>query len=290
MARPAFIKRAADAVRRGLVRSGTDRLVARGLLWSRLRPDNAHYRSPTHRLARLDGIRLRLDLSDYMQWSAYFRIERDLRERLYALAPPGCIAIDIGTNIGEVLLNLARRVGPTGRAIGFEPNPATYALCVENLALNSGLPAEVHPVALGESEGELALGRPCASNSGSDRIMAGGRDSVAVPVTTLDDFATQASLEGVDLVKIDVEGFELHVLNGAREVLQRFKPVLFVELSDANLREQGASASELLRWIEDHGYTSRNAATGESVTADQTLDGCFFDIICQPRKSDPAGE
>jgi FkbM family methyltransferase len=279
----AFLHRAADAFRRGLVATGADRLIAKGLLWSRLRPDNSHYPSPTVREAKLGGIRFRLDLSDYMQWSAYFQVERTLRSKLWGLAEPGASVIDIGTNIGEVLLNLARRVGPDGRAIGFEPNPQTYALCLENLALNPSLRAELHPLALGDSEGELTFGRPCASNSGGDRVMHEGPGTIRVPVTTFDCFAAIAGLQKVDLIKIDVEGFEMHVLRGAEDVIQRFRPTLFVELSDHNLREQGGTANELIEWLEQHAYDIANAESGEPVSSAQSLHGCFFDIICRPR-------
>jgi FkbM family methyltransferase len=283
MAGGAVLHRAANAIRKGLVATGGDRLVASGLLWSRLRPDNAHYRAPAFREATLDGVRFQFDLSDYMQWSAYFGIERELRDKLYSLAPPGGLAIDIGTNIGEVLLHFARRVGNGGRAIGFEPNPETYARCVENLALNPGLAAEVHPIALGDAEGELSFGRPCAANSGGDRMMDPGAGTIQVPVTTLDRFVSNAALDRVDLIKIDVEGFEMHVLRGGEATIERFRPKLFVELSHANLREQGASAPALVRWLDEHGYAAENAETGEPVNSCQALDGCFFDIICRPR-------
>lgn len=286
MAAPAVLHRGADAVRRSLIALGADRLVARGLLWSRLRPDNSHYPAPFMRDAVLDGIRFHLDLSDYMQWSAYFAIERPLRETLYRLAPRGGVAIDIGTNIGEVLLNFARRVGPEGRAIGFEPNPETFERCAANLALNPALSAEIHPVALGDTQGELSFGRPCASNSGGDRVMAGGTGTIRVPVTTLDRFADNAQLQRIDLIKIDVEGFELHVLRGAENVVRRFRPTLFVELSDDNLQAQGGTARALVEWIEQRGYAVTEAATGIAIAPDRPLDGCFLDIICHPAQRD----
>jgi FkbM family methyltransferase len=214
-----------------------------------------------------------------MQWSAYFGVERELRRKLYDLVEPGGVAIDIGSNIGEVLLHLAKRVGARGRVIGFEPNPETYEKCAENLALNPGLPADLHRLALGDQDGEVSFGRPCASNSGGDRVMADG--TIRVPVSTLDRFVRDAALDRLDLVKIDVEGYELHVLRGARDVLNRFRPVLFVELSDANLRAQGGTAGDLVRWLTQHSYQAWHAGTGDPVTADQRLDDCFFDMICE---------
>ena len=277
-----ILHKTANAVRKGLILTGADRLAANGRLWSKLRPDNSHYPSPTVREAMLDGIRFRLDLSDYMQWSAYFGVERELREKLYGLAAPGNVAIDIGTNIGEVLLNLASRVGPTGRAIGFEPNPDTRERCLQNLALNPGLPAVVHSIALGDAEGELSLGRPCLSNSGGDRIMGDGQGTIPVRVTTLDRFAEAEGIGHVDLIKIDVEGFEMHVLRGGEQVIRRDRPVLFIELSDENLRAQDGSAAELVEWLERQDYSVAHAGNGRPVASTNELGDCFFDIICRP--------
>jgi hypothetical protein len=114
-------------------------------------------------------------------------------------------------------------------------------------------------------------------------MMQAGADTIQVPVTTLDRFVSDAGLDRIDLIKVDVEGFELHMLRGAEAVIKQFRPRLFVELSDENLREQGGKAAELVRWLADHGYALENAETGEPVHAGPALDGCFFDVIGLPR-------
>lgn len=276
------LRRLAQSLRKSLIRIGADRLVRQIPLLSRLRPGNDLYISPSYRTVQSDNVRLRLDLSDYVQWLVYFDVERDLHRQLYSLVQPGDLALDIGANVGQVLLKLAAVVGSGGRAIGFEPNPATYRLCTENLTLNSNLPAEVHAIALGSAEGQVAFGRPCSANSGSDRVMSDGVGEIMVPVTTLDRWATAHSLERLDLVKIDVEGFELHVLRGASETLARFRPTLFIELCDGNLREQGGTAAELLAWLEAEDYAIVQADTGKPLAA-EILTDCFLDIIARPR-------
>ena len=275
---------AARATRRLLVATRFDSVIAilgDGKALAALRPDITHYRSPSVRTVRRGGVRMRLDLSDYMQWSAYYSVERTLRDRLYALASPGDVVIDVGSNIGEVLLGLARRVGPGGRTIGFEANPQTLELCRANIALNASLPAEVHGVGLGDAEGVLSLHRPSKTNSGADRFLAGA-GGVQVPVTTLDRFVADNGIGAVDLIKIDVEGYELKVLSGAEATIRRFRPILFVELCDENLHEQGSSASELVAWLIDKGYAVESAGEGASLTAASNLGDCFMDVIAQP--------
>lgn len=278
-----MLRRVARAARGLVVRTRLDSLLARSPLpQSPLRPDIDCYPAPSWRMARRDGVTLRLDLSDYMQWSAYHSVERDLRARLYDLARPGGVVIDVGSNIGEVLLGLSRRVGPPGRAIGFEANPETLKLCQANIALNPTLPAEVHGVGLGDADGTLFLHRPAATNSGADRLRSDIGGGVAVPVTTLDRFVEKNALRRVDLIKIDVEGFEMKVLAGAEAALARFRPLLFVELCDSNLREQGSTAADLIAWLEARGYAIEAAADGAPLTSISPLSNCFLDVIARP--------
>jgi FkbM family methyltransferase len=245
----------ASYVRRALIKAGLDDKLSSLPL---LRPDCVDYRGSPIRRAVRNGIAYDLDLSDYVQWTIYFGIERDEKAALFALAKPGQVVLDIGTNVGEVLMNFAKRVGPEGRVIGFEPNPATLAKCRHNLLLNAFENVELHGVALGDKSGEAFLGHPQAGNAGADRIGSAG---IPIKLTTLDEFA--AGLDRIDLIKIDVEGFDLKVLRGGKQTLKRLRPKLFVELCDANLREQGDSAAGLVAWLERHGYRIRHVGGGD---------------------------
>lgn len=247
---------AARYVRRALIKAGLDDRLGVGLL----RPDCVDYRGSPIRRAVRNGIAYDLDLADYVQWTIYFDIERAEKAALFNLARPGDVVLDIGTNVGGVLMNFAQRVGPGGRAIGFEPNPATLAKCQHNLSLNRFANVEVHGVALGDVAGEVLLGHPQEGNAGADRIGSAG---IPVKLTTLDEFA--AGFDRIDLIKIDVEGFDLKVLRGGEQTLKRLRPTLFVELCDANLREQGDSAAKLVTWLERHGYRVRRAGEGDIV-------------------------
>jgi FkbM family methyltransferase len=277
------MSRIGSMARKALIEIGIDRWLADatyrhpdGLLTRLFRPDCIDYRGTSVRRVTRDGITFDLDLSDYVQWTICFGIEHTEKTILFDLAKPGQIVLDVGTNVGEVLLNFAKRVGPHGRAIGFEPNPETLTKCRHNLSLNPFANVEVHAVALGEAPGEALLGRPNSNNAGADRI---GSSGVPVEVTTLD--ALTAAFDRLDLIKIDVEGFDLKVLRGGARTLERLRPTLFVELNDSNLREQGDSPAALVRWLESHGYTVRDAVTQRPIRSTDNLDGCGCDIIAQ---------
>jgi FkbM family methyltransferase len=193
---------------------------------------------------------------------------------------PGEVAIDVGTNIGEVLLNFARQVGPQGQVFGMEINPRTYQRCLRNIALNPFRNVELCDVGLGRQEGELFLSRPDQRNSGADRVVSDpASQGTRVKLTTLDKFVKERGLARLDVVKIDVEGFEMNVLQGAEASLRRFHPRLFIELDDGNLRQQGSSAQELVGWLMGLGYALVHAGQGTPVLAGQSFEGCHFDII-----------
>jgi FkbM family methyltransferase len=283
-----FLRYPANSLRRLLIAAGIDDRFAEpisrnpsGLTARLLRPDTSLYRGSLPRRVTRDGIQFELDLSDYIEWTIYFGVERALKSRLYDLVQPGQTVLDVGSNVGEVVLNFARRAGPNGRVIGFEPNPTTLAKCRRNVSLNDVSNVELYPLALGDRPGEAILGRPAAGNAGADRVISSG-SGVAVAITTLDLFADEQQLERVDVIKIDVEGFDLNVLRGSQRTIERFRPILFIELSDANLREQGDSAPDLVRWLEQHDCSVTDALTGEPVSSNDELGGCFRDIIATP--------
>jgi len=278
----------AEAVRRMLIAAGLDRPLAeftadRPTHWlARLfRPDIDDYRHAKPRRAIRNGIAYDLSLGDYIEWTIYFGIEHREKTALFSLAQTGQTVIDVGTNVGEVLMNFAQRVGPKGRAIGFEPNPETLARCRHNLALNSFANAEVHGVALGAEPGSVRIGRPQQANAGADRVVHSD-EGIEVRVTTIDEMVGTLGLERVDLIKIDVEGYDLNVLRGSAETIERFRPTMFVELCDSNLREQGDSASGLVEWLEQRGYQVSDGLTRESVRSSDDLGGCFRDILARP--------
>jgi FkbM family methyltransferase len=155
------------------------------------------------------------------------------------------VALDIGANRGHysyVLSGIFREVH------AFEPNPGVAGKLREYGARN----VESHDVALSSEEGELELFVPIVDGveqhgwaSFDPGNMAGAREftRVKVPVRTLDSFA----LPEVAFVKIDVEGHEVAVLRGAIETLRHCRPVVLIEVKEAN-------EETVLRYFEELGY------------------------------------
>ncbi len=258
-------------------------------LWGRMVPPNYLYARGSWRFATRQGSRLRLDISDVVDHGVFFAMHEEGAQALLDLALPGMVVLDIGTNIGTTLLQLARRVGSEGRVQGFEPDPANFGKATRNLQLNAWAShARVANIGLGSQGGRMKMFQVSPKNRGMNRILpwdqaaAQGFPAVEVAVRVLDEFLAEAAIAKVDLVKIDVEGFELNVLRGAGHLLRELRPVLFIELDDLNLRDQNASASELVALLMGYGYAVRRADSGAQVSPGDDFEKCHFDIIARP--------
>lgn len=152
-----------------------------------------------------------------------------------AFLRPGGTAIDIGANLGEWAVPLARAVGPPGRLLAIEPAPRSAAALAKTLAANALGQATVIRCALGGHDGSVELAVPIVTSprddTGTARIgPAGpGTEALTVPLRSLDSLVTECRLDRLDLIKIDVEGYERRVFDGAAASLARFRPVLVVE-------------------------------------------------------------
>lgn len=173
----------------------------------------------------LFGHRLQVDVARANpQRLLYLEGERFVAERglVRSLLRPGMRIADVGANIGYYLLLFANGVGPGGTIHCFEPEPDNLAELRRNVAANGLTNVQVHPVAVGSADGAVAL-RPGLNGAVAE---TGGPGTLEVPLRRLDSVLTG----GVDLLKIDVEGYEGHVLAGARELLRSHRPALFVEV------------------------------------------------------------
>ena len=173
---------------------------------------------------RLFGLRLRADVArGNPQRLLYLEGERFVGERqaVRRLLRPGMRAVDVGANIGYYLLLLESAVGPRGSVVCFEPEPANFRELEGNVRLNGLANAQLFAAAVGAEDGRVAL--RAGINAA---IVQDGAGDFTVPLVRLDSVLTGP----VDFLKIDVEGWEGHVLAGARRLLRQHRPTLWVEV------------------------------------------------------------
>lgn len=157
---------------------------------------------------------------------------------------PGDIVVDVGANLGTTVLPLAKAVGATGQVIAFEPQPLMAQCLQTTLTLNECFHARVVTAALANQSGWAKIPAPDVSKGGNYGAMALGPNGLQVPVIRLDELELQACA----LLKVDVEGFEWPVIQGAQQQLLRHRPVLYLEAK----RIPGTVA--YLDWLLNHGW------------------------------------
>ena len=180
----------------------------------------------------------------------YFTKNHDPAEMaiIKAVVQLGDLVIDAGANIGVYTLLLAHLTGPTGRVIAIEPTPKAAERLRENVDRNELDQVQVVEAAVGSAPGEAAL-TVGFDVSNTLTLRPGTSELATVPVTTLDALAPRAP----SFVKIDVEGYEHEVLNGATDVLAA-RPVLQVEIAEHLLTRMGSSGAAIRKRIHETGY------------------------------------
>ena len=187
------------------------------------------------------GARLRICPGEHIGSRIWHRGVFDVAtlEAIARLVDPGDTTLDIGANIGQMTTLMSQRAGRNGRVLAFDPHPAVFTVLSENAERLKRDPVNgavlLHNIALSDSEGEALLdaGDGWARNHGLAKLAdehAAGAHLLTVKVSTLDRMVPAG--EKVGLCKLDVEGHEIKVLNGAANLLKerRIRDILFEDL------------------------------------------------------------
>jgi FkbM family methyltransferase len=180
---------------------------------------------------------------------------------LRRLLQAGQRAIDIGANYGVYTLSIAKAVGPTGVVWAFEPTSSTAAFLAQGIAANNFTHVIVEQSALSRKCGtaQLTLNEAPESNSLARGEPSGGAKET-VRVVTLDECMERYRWENIDLVKIDAEGEEENILEGARRFLADLSPLILFEVKAADTWHL-----ELIGKFAAHGFDSYRLVPGLNV-------------------------
>jgi FkbM family methyltransferase len=231
--------------------------------------------------ARVPGGEVLAPLDDLMGRAAYYAGEHDRKITWICrkLIRRGDTVLDIGANLGMVMVHMASLVGSGGVVHAFEPNPRLVGLLRRSLHRNCMPQVKLHEFGLGPAESTLELFVPRSDTGQGSFARNWSKEDcvpVQVPVRTLDDVAREQDIRRVSLLKIDVEGFEASVFRGAVLFLEKVRPeaILFEVMEGISGR---VSDAPVFRILLDLGYTFRSIP--RSMVAMRLLP---FDPVQQP--------
>jgi FkbM family methyltransferase len=223
-----------------------------GWLWDTVRP--VYDRVVTALGGR--GLERRINGTDLIRVLPQFRGVTELYEPevwrlLMNEVREGDVVADVGAFIGLYTVALAQRVGAVGRVLAFEPDPTNFAALRAHAELNARMDTiRLFPTAVGQSEGRVSFSVGGSQSSLSD----GPGQRIEVNSVRLDSVVRDGR---VDILKIDVEGFEEQVLRGSATLLadSRRRPrVIFIEVHPYAWKDVGTTTESLLGTLHSHGY------------------------------------
>lgn len=250
-------------------------------MFVKILPRHFQYTAKDKRLIERNGIRYEIHLNDYNDWLLFYGINNQHKENIYAKIKDGDVVLDVGANIGEVLLNIAK-VNPNGEIHGFEPVKSTFEKLNKNISLNKFSNVNIHQIALSDKI-ETVYYEIKEGHSGGTMMSKEKKDKLNnfLEALTLDEFVRINSINKIDFIKVDIEGFEMNFLKGAEKTIRTFRPSIFMEVDQAKLTRQNSSANELLGKLQSFGYKLYHAETNQEIELDSNIP-THFDVFCSP--------
>jgi FkbM family methyltransferase len=185
--------------------------------------------------------------------------EQGTTEYIRQTLKAGNCFVDVGANIGYLSLVAAATVGPEGTVLAFEPVESTFNILEKNKALNSFQHIQLHQFALGNSTESLTIYPEKENRGGASITNKRSEQGEEIDVKRLDDLKIGSS---IDMLKVDVEGFEWEVLKGAAKTIEKDRPILIVEYSMD--RNNSGSSADMLNWLQtEFGYTAYRFLKGK---------------------------
>ena len=224
----------------------------------------------------------------YLIYKKYF--EALSPKTIQRLISNDAIIFDVGANVGFYTIELAKWVNKNGRVIAIEPEEQNLnALKWRIKRKNLGEKVIVEDAVASDIVGEAFLN--IRKDHPGDHYIAS--DGIITKSVTLDHLVLKHKLERVDFIKIDVQGAELMVLRGCKQVIKKFSPILMIEIDQTSLHRHHTDVKTLISQLSDLGYQF-NISVGENliqaiepskVQELANVKDNYFDLICLPQTS-----
>lgn len=199
------------------------------------------------------GVRLKLELNNYVDntifYSGYFEKPSSLFIEYFL--KPGMNCVDVGANFGYYSLRMASLVKPSGHIYSFEPSVKFFKRLEENLALNKLSNITTINAGLSDEPQNLALtvGDQTASIHWVPNSSEPETGVEQISLITLDDYLEDKPITHLDFIKVDIDGHEFKFLKGAEKTINKFRPVLLLEVNHLNYIKAGVSVEEFFTYL-----------------------------------------
>jgi FkbM family methyltransferase len=202
------------------------------------------------------GLRWCLNPADYPQADLFWTGMSDRWDSFHVkrLLRPKSVVFDVWANFGYYSLMMYQALEQQCTIHCFEPVEATYKRLVRNIDLNDASKAITsHCLGLSDRSGVGGLVQQIG-NSGAARICAPGHGQ-EISLATLDEFCDAQRIASLDLIKMDVQGFEPRVLRGGEHSIRKYRPIMLIELDPDMLQFQQSSPADLVEMVRGFNYT-----------------------------------
>ncbi len=199
----------------------------------------------------------------------------------------GTDVVEIGANNGHFTVEFADLVGNTGRVYAFEPQRIIYQQLCGNVFMNGLDNVFAYQVAIGNEIGKVDFEFPNYHDEGfvnfGDVAVYGDKSKVNIACEKVNtDKLDSYSFNQVKVIKIDVQGFEPNVLDGAVQTIQKHRPFIFIEIENDSLNRFNYDEDMLVEKIQDLGYIVKRFQVGIPYS---TTSGCCLDCVCIPKEN-----
>ena len=216
------------------------------------------------RSADIFGYRMDLDLADWIQRNMYLgSYEQPQTSRILSHLRPGMTFVDVGANVGYYSAMASSIVGASGRVIAYDPNPYSFDRLSRWIQANKAKNITPVCVALGGEEGSLTTHFAEADNHTAslvpELLPSETREKTVVTVKTLDSEADRLGIRHIDVMKIDVDGFESEVFKGSAKLFEEGRiGAILCEFNVHWLGEVGSSSEQLEKFFVSRGFVQRD--------------------------------
>lgn len=218
---------------------------------------------PSEITVKRNGVSWQLDLEEGIDLALYLGVfERSTTKTYRRIVKRGGTVIDIGANIGAHALPAACLVGKEGLVVAIEPTRFAFEKLLRNISLNPEIANTVcarqqfvSTVSGSGVPASLFSSWQLTSEDGVHQDHGGtAKETRGATVCTLDQLAEELELKRIDLIKVDVDGFEYDVLSGAGQSISKYRPAIVIEIAPYVLEPHDVSPVQITALLEPYGY------------------------------------